>query len=50
MEPTGNNMINQRLVVKARSRLRVICATPIQKRSDSHRSQRFLCCVCRSLR
>jgi hypothetical protein len=41
---------NQLLAAKARSHLRVICATPIQKRSDSHRSERFLYCVCRSLR
>jgi len=50
MELIENRFGEQRLAMKVRSRLRVICATPFQKRPDSHRSQRFLCCVCRSLR
>jgi len=50
MEPTENSVREQWLAMKARSRLRVICATPFQKRPDSQRSERFLCCVCRSLR
>ena len=36
MEPIENTFVNQWLVMKVRSRLRVICATPLQKRSDSH--------------
>jgi hypothetical protein len=36
------SVIEQRLAVKSRSRLRVICATPFQKRPDLHRSERFL--------
>jgi hypothetical protein len=50
MELIENSVTEQRLAMKFRSRLRVICATPIQKRADSHRSKRFLCCVCRSVR
>ena len=50
MELIENILIKQRLATEVRSRLRVICATPIQKRPDSHRSKRFLCCVCRSVR
>ena len=50
MEPIENILIKQRLLMKVRSRLRVICATPLQKRADSAHSERFLYCVCRSLR
>ena len=50
MELIENRFGEQRLAMKVRSRLRVICATPFQKRPEFHRSQRFLCCVCRSLR
>ena len=50
MELIENSVMEQRLAMKVRSRLRVICATPIQKRLESHRSKRFLCCVCRSVR
>ncbi len=45
-----NSVTKQRLAMKIRSRLRVICATPFQKRLFGHRSERFLYCVCRSLR
>jgi hypothetical protein len=45
-----NNVIEQRLAVIGRSRLRVICATPFQKRPFRYRSERFLYCVCRNLR
>jgi hypothetical protein len=50
MPPIQNNVLEQGLAMKVRSRLRVICATPIQKRRDSHHSKRFLCCVCMCLR
>ena len=40
----------QILVTKDRSRLRVICATPLQKRPVKPRSARFLYCVCRDVR
>jgi hypothetical protein len=50
MELIENSVTEQRLAMNFRSRLRVICATPIQKRAQSHRSKRFLCCVCRSVR
>ena len=50
MELFVNSVVKQRLAAEVPSRLRVICATPIQKRADSHRSKRFLCCVCRSVR
>jgi hypothetical protein len=50
MELTENASIKQWLAAKALWPLRVICATPFQKRSDSHRPTRFLCCVCRCLR
>ena len=50
MELIENIFTKQRLATEGRSRLRVICATPIQKRPSSHRSKRFLCCVCRSVR
>jgi hypothetical protein len=50
MELIENSLIHQWLAMKARSRLRVICATPFQKRPVWHRSERFLCCVCRSVR
>jgi hypothetical protein len=33
VEPTENSFMEQRLAMKIRSRLRVICATPVQKRS-----------------
>ena len=50
MELIGNGFTEQRLAPKFRSPLRVICATPFQKRSVWHRSERFLYCVCRSVR
>jgi hypothetical protein len=50
IELIENSMTEQRLAMKVRSRLRVICATPFQKRPDSHRSERFLCCVCINVR
>jgi hypothetical protein len=50
MEPIENIVTKQRFAMKVGSRSRVICATPVQKRSDLHRSERFLYCVCRSLR
>ena len=50
MELIENSVAQQRLAMKVRSRLRVICATPFQKRIVRHRSKRFLYCVCRSLR
>jgi hypothetical protein len=50
MAPIKKIVTKQGFETKAGSRLRVICATPVQKRSDSHRSGRFLHCVCRSLR
>jgi hypothetical protein len=49
-EPFENRLYKQRLTMKARSRLRVICATPIQKRAAPRTSTRFLCCVCISHR
>jgi hypothetical protein len=50
MELIENSMTEQRLAMKIRSRLRVICATPFQKRPDSHRSKLFLYCVCMGVR
>ena len=50
IELFGNSVVEQRFAVKARSRSRVICATPFQKRPGLHRSEWFLCCVCRALR
>jgi hypothetical protein len=50
MELIENSMTEQRLAMKVRSRLRVICATPFQKRADSHRSEQFLYCVCMGVR
>jgi hypothetical protein len=40
----------QILAMKVRSRLRVICATPVQKRAAKDGLRQFLCCVCRDLR
>jgi hypothetical protein len=45
-----NHLYKQRLTMKIRSRLRVICATPRQKRAAPLSSKRFLCCVCMALR
>jgi hypothetical protein len=50
MEPIENIVVKQGLAKEPRSRLRVICATPFQKRPDSPRFELFLCCVCRSVR
>jgi hypothetical protein len=50
MELIENTFTEQCLAAKVQSRLRVICATPFQKRAVRHRSKRFLCCVCRCLR
>ena len=50
IELIENNVAEQSLAMKVPSRLRVICATPIQKRRVGHRSERFLYCVCRNLR
>jgi hypothetical protein len=47
MKLVENSVTDQRLGMKVRSRLRVICATPFQKRPVGARSERFLCCVCR---
>ncbi len=49
-EPFENCSYKQCLTMKVRSRLRVICATPIQKRAAPRASTRFLCCVCISHR
>jgi hypothetical protein len=50
MEPFQKHLYKQGLTMKIRSRLRVICATPRQKRAAPLASRRFLCCVCISLR
>jgi hypothetical protein len=50
MELFEINVMEQRLTIKARSRLRVICATHFQKRLVRYPSERFLCCVCINLR
>jgi hypothetical protein len=39
--------IKQRLALKFRSLLRVICATPFRKRPRAVRPVWFICCVCR---
>jgi hypothetical protein len=50
MELIENSLMEQRLVAKALPWLRVICATPFQKRHGGRRSERFFCCVCKRLR
>jgi hypothetical protein len=50
MRRIENIIMEQRLAMNFRSRLRVICATPVQKPSVWCRSKRFLCCVCKALR
>jgi hypothetical protein len=44
--PFKNPSRKQQLMMKVRSRLRVICATPVGKRAAPSASTRFLCCVC----
>jgi hypothetical protein len=46
MELIENSITEQWLAMKSRSRMRVICATPFQKRAVGGRSERFLCCLC----
>jgi hypothetical protein len=50
IELIENSVREQRLAEKMQSRLRAICATPFQKRLFGYGSERFLYCVCRSLR
>ena len=50
MELFKKSYKNQLVAGKYRSRLRVICATPIGKGAESGCWKRFLCCVCRSPR
>jgi hypothetical protein len=45
-EAFKNPSYKQCLMTKVRSRLRVICATPVGKRAAPSASTRFLCCVC----
>lgn len=46
---SGNQYINQRLASLARSRLRVICATHLQKRRHWAVCRAVLCCLCRGV-
>jgi len=48
--PEKNFLLDQLLARKAQSHLRVVCATPFQKRSFAQPPERFLCCVCMVLR
>jgi hypothetical protein len=50
MEPNENFKTNQLLKTKASKELRVICATPANKRASRPVSKRFLCCLCISVR
>jgi len=49
-EPIQNTFYNQIVTRVLRSRSRVICATPAQKRAKWGVSEWFLCCVCRVVR